>query len=92
MMKEKDIPMMKKMGLRPEFAGGVEAAASTGGQIMPPIMGASAFLMAAITGFPYSHIMVVAFLPAILYYLVVALSVELEGRKLKMALTTSSGQ
>ena len=62
------IPMMKKTGYKPEFAGAVEAAASTGGQIMPPIMGAAAFLMAEYTGVPYSRIAVLAILPAVLYF------------------------
>ena len=61
------IPMMKKTGYQGEFAGAVEAAASTGGQIMPPIMGAAAFLMAEYVGVPYSSIIVRAILPAILY-------------------------
>ena len=62
------IPMMKDTGYKPEFAGAVEAAASTGGQIMPPIMGAAAFLMADIIGVPYSDILVRAILPAVLYF------------------------
>lgn len=57
------IPMMIRTGYKPEFAGAVEAAASTGGQIMPPIMGAAAFLMAEYTGVPYSRIAVLAILP-----------------------------
>jgi TRAP transporter 4TM/12TM fusion protein len=63
------IPLMKKMGFKPEFAGAVEAAASTGGQFMPPIMGAGAFLMATITQTPYFIIMIMAIAPALLYYL-----------------------
>ncbi|MEG1971910.1 MAG: TRAP transporter large permease subunit, partial [Oscillospiraceae bacterium] len=62
------IPLMKKTGYKPEFAGAVEAAASTGGQIMPPIMGAAAFLMAEMVGVPYASIAVRAILPAILYF------------------------
>ncbi|MFC1815857.1 TRAP transporter permease [Thermodesulfobacteriota bacterium] len=62
------IPAMKRAGFRPEIAGAVEAAASTGGQIMPPVMGAAAFLMAAVSGVPYAKIMVVGFLPALLYF------------------------
>ena len=62
------IPMMKKTGYKPEFAGAVEAAASTGGQIMPPIMGAAAFLMAEYIGIPYAKVAVKAILPAILYF------------------------
>ncbi|MDR0496010.1 MAG: TRAP transporter fused permease subunit, partial [Treponema sp.] len=62
------IPVMRKTGYKPEFAGAVEAAASTGGQIMPPIMGAAAFLMAELTGVPYPVIAVSAILPAVLYF------------------------
>ena len=76
------IPMMKKTGYAPEFAGAVEAAASTGGQIMPPIMGAAAFLMAEYVGVPYSEIIVCAILPAVLYFAGIFLSVHLEAKKL----------
>ena len=76
------IPMMKKTGYKPEFAGAVEAAASTGGQIMPPIMGAAAFLMADYVGVPYSDIIVRAILPACLYFLGIFLAVHLEAKKL----------
>ena len=76
------IPMMKKTGYRPEFAGAVEAAASTGGQIMPPIMGAAAFLMADYVGVPYSNIIVRAILPAVLYFLGIFICVHLEAKKL----------
>ncbi|MBE5808790.1 MAG: TRAP transporter permease [Clostridiales bacterium] len=76
------IPMMKKTGYRAEFAGAVEAAASTGGQIMPPIMGAAAFLMADYLGVPYSNIIVRAILPAVLYFLGIFISVHLEAKKL----------
>jgi len=76
------IPMMKKTGYDPNFAGAVEAAASTGGQIMPPIMGAAAFLMADYLGVPYSDIIVRAILPACLYFLGIFLSVHLEAKKL----------
>ena len=76
------IPMMKKTGYRGEFAGAVEAAASTGGQIMPPIMGAAAFLMAEYVGVPYSHIIVRAILPAFLYFLGIFISVHLEAKRL----------
>ena len=75
------IPMMKKMGYRPEFAAAVEAAASTGGQIMPPIMGAAAFLMAEFTGIPYGRIAVMAILPAILYFTGIFIAVHLEAKK-----------
>ena len=76
------IPMMKRLGYRPEFAGAVEAAASTGGQIMPPVMGAAAFLMAEYVGVPYSNIIVRAILPAILYFLGIFIAVHLEAKKL----------
>ncbi len=76
------IPMMKKTGYKGEFAGAVEAAASTGGQIMPPIMGAAAFLMAEYVGVPYSNIIVRAILPAILYFAGIFIAVHLEAKKL----------
>lgn len=78
------IPMMKKTGYKPEFAGAVEAASSTGGQIMPPIMGAAAFLMADFVGVPYSSIIGRAVLPAVLYFLGIFISVHLEAKKLKL--------
>ena len=76
------IPMMKKTGYKGEFAGAVEAAASTGGQIMPPIMGAAAFLMAEFTGEPYSQIAVRAILPAVLDFTGISIAVHLEAKKL----------
>ncbi len=75
------IPLMKKTGYKPEFAAAAEASASTGGQIMPPIMGAAAFLMADYVGVPYSNIVVRAILPAILYFAGVFISVHLEAKK-----------
>ena len=75
------IPMMKKMGYKPEFAGAVEAAASTGGQIMPPIMGAAAFLMVDYVSLPYSNIVVRAILPAVLYFTGIFICVHLEAKK-----------
>ena len=75
------IPMMKETGYKAEFAGAVEAAASTGGQIMPPIMGAAAFLMADIIGVPYSDILVRAILPAVLYFTGIFIAVHLEAKK-----------
>jgi TRAP transporter 4TM/12TM fusion protein len=75
------IPMMKKLGYRPEFAGAVEAAASTGGQLMPPIMGAAAFLMADFVGIPYIEIVKAAVIPALLYYTGVMICVHLEAKK-----------
>ena len=76
------IPMMKKTGYKGEFAGAVEAAASTGGQIMPPIMGAAAFLMAEYTGVPYATIALLAILPALLYFTGIFIAVHLEAKKL----------
>ena len=76
------IPMMKKTGYKPEFAGAVEAAASTGGQIMPPIMGAAAFLMAEYMNIPYAQVAVKAILPALLYFTGIFIAVHLEAKKL----------
>ena len=76
------IPMMKKTGYKPEFAAAVEAAASTGGQIMPPIMGAAAFLMSEMTEVPYSKIAVAAILPAFLYFMGIFLMIHFEAKKL----------
>ncbi|MDR0910399.1 MAG: TRAP transporter permease [Spirochaetaceae bacterium] len=76
------IPVMKKTGYKPEFAAAVEAAASTGGQIMPPIMGAAAFLMAELTGFSYARIAVSAILPAVLYFTGIFLMIHFEAKKL----------
>ncbi len=78
------IPLMKRAGFTPTFAAAVEAASSTGGQIMPPIMGVAAFLMAEVTGIPYATIALAAVVPAILYYVCVYLEVDLEARKLKL--------
>ena len=76
------IPMMKKTGYKPEFAAAVEAAASTGGQIMPPIMGAAAFLMAEYIDIPYAEVAVKAILPALLYVAGIFIAVHLEAKKL----------
>ena len=76
------IPMMKSTGYPGEFAGAVEAAASTGGQIMPPIMGAAAFLMAEMVGVPYSNIVIRAILPAALYFTGIFLMVHLRAKRL----------
>ena len=76
------IPMMKKTGYKSEFAGAVEAAASTGGQIMPPIMGAAAFLMAEYMGVSYADVALRAILPALLYFTGIFIAVHLEARKL----------
>ncbi|KAB0291808.1 TRAP transporter fused permease subunit [Vibrio fortis] len=78
------IPMMKKLGYKPEQAAGIEAAASTGGQIMPPIMGAGAFVMAQFTGVPYSEIMIASIAPAILYFFCTLLYVHLMACKLNL--------
>lgn len=78
------IPLMKKVGYSKQSAGAVEAAASTGGQIMPPIMGAGAFIMAEITGIPYSEIAIAAIIPAILYFASVYFMVDFEAAKTGM--------
>ena len=75
------IPMMKRIGFSPVFAGGVEAAASTGGQLMPPIMGAGAFIMSQWTQIPYLTIVGVSFIPAIMYFLSVAFFIHLRAKK-----------
>ncbi|WP_269412449.1 TRAP transporter permease [Lentibacillus daqui] len=75
------IPMMKNAGFKPHFAAATEASASTGGQIMPPIMGAAAFIMAAYTGVPYNEIIVIAIIPAILYFSGVFMGTHFEARK-----------
>ncbi len=78
------IPLMKKVGYKPTTAGAVEAAASTGGQIMPPIMGAGAFIMAEITGIPYTDIAIAAIIPAVLYFVSIYFMVDFEAAKLGM--------
>ncbi|MCL2842691.1 MAG: TRAP transporter permease [Oscillospiraceae bacterium] len=75
------IPLMKRLGYEKNFAGGVEAAASTGGQILPPILGAAAFLMAEITGIPFGQIALAALIPAFLYFSCVFASVHFEAKK-----------
>lgn len=75
------IPMMKKAGYKPEFAAAAEAAASTGGQIMPPIMGAAAFILATYTDTPYSQVMLAAIIPALLYFTGVFLGTHFESKK-----------
>ncbi|HKK96623.1 MAG TPA: TRAP transporter fused permease subunit [Marivita sp.] len=86
------IPLMKRAGFQPKFAGGVEAAASTGGQLMPPIMGAGAFVMASFTQIPYTHIVTVAALPALLYFLSVAFFVRIEARRHNLPPMPDEGQ
>ena len=78
------IPLMKECGYDPTFAGGVEASSSSAGQIMPPVMGAAAFIMAETTGIPYLSICLSAAIPAVLYYMSVFLSVDLEARRAKL--------
>ncbi len=75
------IPLMKKVGYKPQTAAAVEAAASSGGQILPPIMGAGAFIMAEITGIPYTDIVIAAIIPALLYFLSVYFMVDIEALK-----------
>lgn len=76
------IPLMKSIGYRPAFAGAVEAAASTGGQIMPPVMGAGAFIMAQFLGVPYTTVALAAVIPAVLYYAAVMIQVHFEAQRL----------
>ncbi|OTA18796.1 C4-dicarboxylate ABC transporter permease [Xenorhabdus beddingii] len=75
------IPLMKNIGLSPRFAGAVEAAASTGGMIMPPIMGAAAFIMAGFLGISYTTIVIAAIIPALLYYTALIIAIDLEAKK-----------
>jgi len=75
------IPMMKKAGFKPHIAGGIEPAASIGGMFMPPIMGAGGFIMAELTGLPYSRIMLVAIFPALMYFFSVFVMVHYEAKK-----------
>lgn len=79
------IPMMMRTGFRPTFAGGVEAAASSGGQIMPPVMGIAAFVLAALSTVPYSQVIVAAFLPALAYFFSLFLTVVFEARRTGIA-------
>ena len=79
------IPLMKKVGFSPRFAGGVEASASCGGQVTPPIMGAAAFIMAETLGIPYSQLILVAIVPAALHYFAILWMVHLEARRLRLA-------
>ena len=75
------IPIIKRSGFKPKFAGAIEAAASTGGQIMPPVMGAVAFVMSDVTGIPYLQIVLAALIPALLYYSSLFIVVVMESRK-----------
>ncbi len=78
------IPMMKDVGFSPRFAAGVEASASCGGQITPPIMGAAAFIMAETLGIPYAHLVLVAIVPAAMHYFAILVMVHLEARRLRL--------
>jgi len=78
------IPLMKKVGYKPQTAAAIEAGASTGGQIMPPIMGAGAFIMAEITGIPYTELVIAAIIPAVLYFVSIYFMVDFEAQKLNM--------
>jgi TRAP transporter 4TM/12TM fusion protein len=79
------IPLMKKVGFSPRFAGAVEASASCGGQVTPPIMGAAAFIMAETLGIPYNQLILVAVVPAAMHYVAILWMVHLEARRLKLA-------
>jgi TRAP transporter 4TM/12TM fusion protein len=79
------IPLMKKVGFTPRFAGAVEASASCGGQVTPPIMGAAAFIMAETLGIPYNQLILVAIVPAALHYFAILYMVHLEAKRLKLA-------
>ena len=85
------VPMMTRSGLRPQFSAAVEAAASTGGQLMPPVMGAGAFVMASYTQIPYSQIIAVSVLPALLYFLTVAYFVRGEAQRLGLRVIREEG-
>ena len=78
------IPMMKKAGFKPHIAGDIEPAASIGGMFMPPIMGAGGFIMAELTGMPYSQIMLVALFPALMYFFSVFMMVHYYAKKEKI--------
>ena len=78
------IPMMKKYGFSPRFAGAVEASASCGGQVTPPVMGASAFVMAEMLGVPYKELIIIAIVPALFHYFAALVMVHLEARRLKL--------
>jgi len=84
------IPMMKRIGLKPAAAGGIEAAASTGGMITPPIMGAVAFVMSEMIGVPYIRIIIIAIIPAFLYYFAMFIAVDLECKKANLPITGST--
>src|SRR3546814_2866232 len=81
--------LMKRVGFQPEFAGAVEAVASTGGQITPPVMGLAAFLIVGITGIPYGDIIINAAFPALIYYLYLMAAVHLRAVKIGLDTTTN---
>lgn len=85
------IPLMKRIGYKPRFAAAVEAVSSTGGQIMPPVMGAGAFIMADITGIPYSTIATAAVIPALMYFFTVFWIIDFEAGRLKLRSTEPQG-
>ena len=78
------IPMMKRFGFKPHFAGAVEAAASMGGQLTPPVMGLAAFLIVGLTGIPYTEVMVAAIIPAMIYYLYLMIAVHVRATKVQI--------
>jgi TRAP transporter 4TM/12TM fusion protein len=84
------IPLMKRVGYSPQFAGSVEAVASTGGQLVPPVMGAAAFVMADLLQTPYRQIVLAAILPAVLYYAALLLVVDLQARKSNLGSTAAA--
>ena len=84
------IPMMKKSGFTPRFAAGVEAAASTGGALMPPVMGAGAFVLASYTQIPYLTVIAASALPALLYFLTVSYFVRIEAKRLGLTAAEES--
>ncbi|MBN3575823.1 TRAP transporter permease [Vibrio neptunius] len=86
------IPLMQKAGFPPRFAAGVEAAASTGGQLMPPVMGAGAFIMASYTQIPYVDIILVSLLPALIYFLSVAFFVRIEAKRSGVQKESTGGE
>ena len=85
------IPLMKRVGYSAKLAGAIEAAASSAGQIMPPVMGAAAFLMAEMIGIPYAEVALAALVPALLYILALMISVRLEAGRLNLARDTEAG-
>jgi TRAP transporter 4TM/12TM fusion protein len=86
------IPLMKRAGFPPRFAAGVEAAASTGGQLMPPVMGAGAFVMASFTQISYLHIVAVSVIPALLYFFTVGMFVRIEAQKAGLTPSAEAGE